>query len=748
MFTVAEDLQGLSSTGGGAITSTDDKSDSPGEEKADGPVFTRADELRWHQLDLLRRILPSAGELGVEAEGPEAEEAKSEGWGLQGDLEPYPWQEAALEAWERNGRSGIVKVVTGAGKTVFALMCLERLLRENDSVRATVVVPTRVLLDQWYGELTGTLGLSGASVGRRSGDYKAAFTEGRRVMIYVINSAREALGEPLSDSTLRENHFLIVDECHRAGSSENSKIFQVPRRFSLGLSATPGRDFDASETSSSDEDVPDVIQDELGPIIFELSFQEALQEGIVPPFEIIHCAVSLTADERRTYDKYSRELSDLRDRIRQEPEYLKGKHRVPNEFRLIKSLASRKGTRAGKLAARYETLTARRKELLYRADNRGECFRSVLDEERHANSDVRIMAFHERISEVDRLFESLARGQEPVVLDHTGLTESQRERSLSLYLQGTAGVLLSVKALIEGVNAPATDVGIIVAASGSPRQKVQSLGRVMRKYPGKDMSRIYNIYVGDSSDESIFRRMSFEAILGTGRVEYRRWRGPGDWDVLDGPPHTPLPSDTEINEGTLVVGEPYLGEDRGIEMSVDTQGNVYQDIWEDGRRKKEFLVVPPGLLEVIRDIREGGGTIRITDERHYVLVPARNVEGDWDVVYAGRLKEGLQWTERSEGRLVLKISSHHGGSVMVASRDGKKKHDMRSPAAKKILSLVREFQGETEASVREIELSPDGGVFARIQSREHRIGELVREDAWPLGKKSFDELRREMSDDR
>lgn len=713
--------------------------------KENGSVFTAADELHWHQFDLLRRILPRSEKVQQGVDEIEGERPISDGWGLSDELEPYPWQEAALEAWESNGRSGVVKVVTGAGKTVLALMCLERLLREDEAIRVSVVVPTRVLLDQWYDELTGTLGLPTTWVGRRSGEYKDRFMEGCRVMIYVINSARTALGNPLSDEKLAARHFLIVDECHRAGSSENQKIFDVPRRFALGLSATPERDIESVDTDTPEDDVSDKVREELGPIIFELTFQQALEEGIVPPFEIIHCAVDLTPRERKTYDKLSRELRDLRDQLRQEPAYVKGKSRVPNEFRLIKSLARRDDSRAGKLASRYEALTTKRKELLYRAENRRLCFRSILEEERE-EGDIRIMAFHERISEVDRLFEPLVRDGVPVVLDHTGLTETQRERSLDLYLRGFAPVLLSVKALIEGVNAPATDVGVIVAASASPRQKIQSLGRVMRRYPGKKTSRIYNIYVGDSADENIFRRMSFEEILGADRVEYRKWLDAGRWEVLDGPPYAPLPSDSDLEEETLELGEPYPGEESGLELSLDTQGNVYRDSWEEGRRTRDFLVIPSEVLDAIRDIREGGGPIRITERRNHVLVPARNVEGDWDLFYAGRLSPPLKWAERSEERIKLKISGHHGGSVVV-NGGPEKRYDVRSPGAKKILKLVRSFQQEQAETVHKVELSPDGSVFARVEGREYRLGALAPEDGWPLGKGSFDDLRKEIYDD-
>ena len=342
---------------------------------------------------------------------------------------------------------------------------------------------------------------------------------------------------------------------------------------------------------------------------------------------------------------------------------------------------------------------------------------------------------------MNALFERLVRKGMPVVADHTGLTETQRERSLDLYLRGTAPVLLSVKALIEGVNAPATDVGVIVAASASPRQKIQSLGRVMRRYPGKDTSRIYNVYVNDSADEHIFRRMNFEQILGMDGVEYRKWLGPGKWETLGGPPHVPLLRDDELDEEQLEVGQPYPGEDAGLELSLDTQGNVYRDLWERGSARRDFLSIPTDVLDAAREIRKGGGPIRVTDRRKHVLVRSRNAEGDWDVLYAGRLREPLQWQERPGERLPLKLSARHGGSVVVG-----KKYDFGSPAAQKILALARAFEKERGVRVHKVEIAPEGTAFVRNRGCEYELGCLALEDRWPLGKNSYTELRKELSD--
>ena len=81
---------------------------------------------------------------------PEAEEVKL-----------YLWQENAVRKWvekdpnlkqgdfEDGEYRGIVQAVTGAGKTVFALECINVWLQSHPTGHITVLVPTRALQRQW-----------------------------------------------------------------------------------------------------------------------------------------------------------------------------------------------------------------------------------------------------------------------------------------------------------------------------------------------------------------------------------------------------------------------------------------------------------------------------------------------------------------------------------------------------------------------------------------------------------------------
>src|SRR3954464_9122292 len=67
----------------------------------------------------------------------------------------YRWQLDALISWLRCGRRGVVEAVTGSGKTDVAIAAASDAVRRGHFV--LVVVPSRVLMEQWHGRLVAAL---------------------------------------------------------------------------------------------------------------------------------------------------------------------------------------------------------------------------------------------------------------------------------------------------------------------------------------------------------------------------------------------------------------------------------------------------------------------------------------------------------------------------------------------------------------------------------------------------------------
>ena len=108
------------------------------------------------------------------------------------------------------------------------------------------------------------------------------------------------------------DHLLFVaDECHRVGAPEMSRrAAHAPFLRALGLSATPERDDDADLMAGLSPAVQ--LDEELGGIIYEMTFAEAIRAGVLPPFEIHHYGLSLNAEEARQYQALTRAINDTR----------------------------------------------------------------------------------------------------------------------------------------------------------------------------------------------------------------------------------------------------------------------------------------------------------------------------------------------------------------------------------------------------------------------------------------------------
>src|SRR5205823_6130498 len=127
-------------------------------------------------------------------------------------LELHDWQHECIAAWWREKR-GIVKVVTGAGKTIVGLAIMERVWREVPDLRVAIVVPTIVLMNQWFEELRLRGNLPLDLIGRAGGGHNDSFVRGTRVLIVVLKTASKNLADDVAESNAGDELFLIVDEC-------------------------------------------------------------------------------------------------------------------------------------------------------------------------------------------------------------------------------------------------------------------------------------------------------------------------------------------------------------------------------------------------------------------------------------------------------------------------------------------------------------------------------------------------------
>ena len=127
--------------------------------------------------------------------------------------------------------------------------------------------------------------------------------ESKNILIYVINSARIHLKEHYKRFFKQDDLFLIADECHRYGSKENLRIFEIPFSSTLGLSATPER--------YGDYGFEEKLVPNLGDVIYTYTYSDALRDGIIPPYKIIRLMVHFTPSEETTYQRLTERINKL-----------------------------------------------------------------------------------------------------------------------------------------------------------------------------------------------------------------------------------------------------------------------------------------------------------------------------------------------------------------------------------------------------------------------------------------------------
>ena len=356
------------------------------------------------------------------------------------------WQKDAYEKWSKENR-GVIQVVTGGGKTIFAEYCAAKFIESNPKVKVLILVPTITLQDQWRASLIEDLGVHESEINTPTGRPTGRLN---RFNVVVINSARNGL----PSDCVHDRIFLIVDECHRSGSKENSKALGIRAVATLGLSATPERE--------SDNGFLELIAPALGPVIFSYDYKQALNDGVICKYELINIKAPMTDDEQKEYDTHTRKVSKIAAMVNAG---------IADEGRLKLALIARNRVSIGAVSR----LGIAAKLAL---QHKGE----------------RVIIFHENINGADALHKALNQLSANCTIYHSSLSTSLRRSNLAEFRAGTFNILITCRALDEGMNIPETNIAIVASSTKSTRQRIQRLGRVLRPHKRKAMALIYTLY--------------------------------------------------------------------------------------------------------------------------------------------------------------------------------------------------------------------------------------------------------------
>jgi superfamily II DNA or RNA helicase len=364
--------------------------------------------------------------------------------------EPFPFQEEALEKWRLGRFRGVVVLPTGAGKTFVATLAIASRQRST-----LVVVPTLDLLNQWYDGLAASFAVP---IGILGGGYHDV----RDLTVTTYDSAflhMDRIGNRFG--------LVVFDECHHLPSpsyATAARLCLAP--FRLGLTATPER---------ADGKVYD---DTIGPIVFRKDITELSGEYLAS-YETVRLEIPLSDEERAAYE---RERGAYLDFLRANGIRM-GEPDGWGRFLLLSS-QSDTGRRA---FASYR----RQRSLALAAPGKIAVLARLL----HAHRADRTLVFTEDNATV---YAISRRFLVPAITHQTKVKE--RSRTLAAFNEGTLGAIVTSRVLNEGVNVPEANVAIVLSGSGSVREHVQRLGRVLRKTANKHAV-LYEVVSAGTSEE-------------------------------------------------------------------------------------------------------------------------------------------------------------------------------------------------------------------------------------------------------
>ena len=376
-------------------------------------------------------------------------------------LPPRPYQAEALAAWRAQRGRGVVVLPTGAGKTLVACLAIE------DKQRATLVVtPTLDLVRQWYDVLRGTFG-STVGVGVvGGGDFQV-----QPLTVTTYDSAYLHM-----DHLGRRFGLLVFDECHHLPGAAYALAAQSSLApFRLGLTATPER------ADGRHVDLDRLI----GPVVYRKDIIDLSGAGgYLAEYETVRLEVQLSAADREEYRAersiYVGFLSSQGIRM--------GGPSGWSDF-IIRSSRSAEGQRA---MAAYR----RQREIAFAAPAKLDYVELLLA--RHRADRVLLFTDDNATAyAVSRRF------LVPVITHQTKVRE--RSEILGRLAEGRYGAVVTSKVLNEGVDIPEANVAVVMSGSGSVREHVQRLGRILRRHVSKSEGRralLYELVTAATSETS------------------------------------------------------------------------------------------------------------------------------------------------------------------------------------------------------------------------------------------------------
>lgn len=402
------------------------------------------------------------------------------------DVNLHPYQEDAIDVWQKKGFHGIFDMATGTGKTYTGLGAIARLSEFlEDKLAVFIVCPYQHLVEQWKEDIVrfgmnpivgyGAIPVKQWKIKLSDAVRNQKLKVRKREFFCFVTTNATFSGDFVQEQIrkIKGNALLVVDEAHNFGADYLRCLLSEKFDYRLALSATLDRHGDPEGTQA--------LYDYFGDKCIEYTLDRAIEEEKLTKYKYYPVIVSLSEDERATYSEYSRQIAKC---------LIKGKN---GKFKL-----SEKGKK----------IALRRARLVAGAINKIEALEEVITpykEDKHILvycGATKVLDLDKETTEVDDddlrqidIVTDLLGNKMKMKVSQFTSNESIEERAIlkkEFATGDTLQALIAIKCLDEGVNIPSIRTAFILASTTNPKEYIQRRGRVLRLADGKDYAEIYD----------------------------------------------------------------------------------------------------------------------------------------------------------------------------------------------------------------------------------------------------------------
>ncbi|MCE4617789.1 MAG: DEAD/DEAH box helicase [Desulfurococcales archaeon] len=365
-----------------------------------------------------------------------------------GKLRDY--QEKALEAWRKNKKRGIIALPTGAGKTIVAIKAMA-----EANARTLIVVFTKDQLHQWIDKIKEFTD---------AGDLVGAYYSDEKDLAPITVTTYQTAFKKIQLFGPRF-YMLIIDEAHHLPADKFRVIATgsiAPYR--MGLSATVARD-DGKHVE---------IFPLMGGVVYAKRASELVAQGYLAPYVIRRVYVDLEPEERKKYDQLRKRYHALA---------------MGRKFNELLELAQRGDPKAIEAVR----VNAQMRKIIAESEAKIKKIKQLIENELKKGS--KILVFTQYKSQAEMIAKETG-----ALLLHGGIDSKTRKRVLEKFRRMKSGALVVTTLGDEGLDLPDVNVGILASGTGSQRQYIQRLGRLVRPRDNKTAI-LYEVILRKTSEE-------------------------------------------------------------------------------------------------------------------------------------------------------------------------------------------------------------------------------------------------------